>query len=298
MILQIQLSEALFLLLGGIFLTALITWLLTFLYWRKKQQNRTELQQVDGIIRQQQVEFRNLVRSFRHEAHDYFAPIKGALPQLWDEVKELFPKNSKQLQHYKNTLGVIEYYEWRLTQLVENLDMLTRLEMPDHALQFTQVKLDTIVDDAIVELQPIAETNGVQLSWWAIPDDFPNITANSESLHWVLTNLVDNAIKYCRKQAEEKQEARIDVILEADTARQVVIIQVKDNGPGIPQDDLERIFQKGVTVEATRGRQAKGQGLGLYIVKLIVEKHRGHIFAESQIGQGTTFVITIPLQRI
>ncbi len=298
MILQIRLDEALLLFSGGILLAVFVTWFITSRYWTKRRGNSINTSNIGEISKRQQNDFRNLVRSFRHEAQDYFAPIKGALPQLWDGMKESFPENPKQLQHYKNTLKIIEYYEWRLTQLVENLDMLTKLEMADQPFQFSQLKLDTIVDNAIVELQPIAEMNGIRLSWWVLSEELPNITANSESLHWVLTNLIDNAIKYCSKQAEEKREARVDVTLEADTARKVVVICVADNGPGIPEDDLERIFEKGVTVEATRGRQAKGQGLGLYIVKLIIEKHHGHIHAESKIGQGTSMIVTIPIQRI
>lgn len=93
-------------------------------------------------------------------------------------------------------------------------------------------------------------------------------------------------------------ESRIS--LEADDSRKSVSAQVSDTGPGIPREDWEQIFDRGYRVEDARDRRPKevGQGLGLYIAKLIVEKHRGHISVTSELAKGTTFTVTLPIQRM
>ena len=300
---EIPVIEAILILLVIIIVPMLLTTFGTSIYWylaqrhriyRLTRQHQEEFgQAINRFTKQQQVASRELIRRFRHEANDYFVPMKAGLSLVRDEIQEILaPTNQKRHLALDKALDDVEYFDWRLTQLIENLNMISQLEMPDHALSFSQVKLDTIVDNAIIELRPVAEAKGVQLSWWAIPEDFPRITANGESLHWVFTNLVDNAIKYCHEHDE------VDISLEANTNKRVVYAIVQDTGPGIPEDDLDRIFEKGYTVEGPRDRRAKGQGLGLYIVKLIAEKHGGHVSAESQVGHGTTFTITLPIQRL
>ena len=172
--------------------------------------------------------------------------------------------------------------------------ILSQLESPGHVPGFSEVKLDAIVGDVVRDVYNIAEAKGIELSWRASPEDFPRITANKDGLRQVFINLIDNAIKYCQ------EKDKIEVVLRAEVSKNVVHAQVSDSGQGIPEEDLERIFDKGYTVEGTRGRKPKGggQGLGLYIVKLIVEKHKGRMAVESQLGEGTTFTLTLPIQRI
>lgn len=300
---EVPLFEAILILLVIIFVPILLTAFGTSIYWYLVQRHRIQrftnqhqeelVETIHSFTTQQQVGFRELIRRFRHEANDYFVPMKGGLKLVRDEIQELLaPSDQKRHIAIDKALDDIEYFDWRLTQLIENLNMISQLEMPDHMLSFSQVKLDIIVDNAVIELRPVAEAKAIQLKWWAVPDEFPRITANGESLHWAFTNLIDNAIKYGQEHDE------INISLEANTFKRVVFVRIQDTGPGIPADDLDRIFDKGYTVEGPRDRRAKGQGLGLYIVKLIAEKHGGHVSAESQVGHGTTFTITLPLQRI
>jgi two-component system phosphate regulon sensor histidine kinase PhoR len=113
-------------------------------------------------------------------------------------------------------------------------------------------------------------------------------------LRQVFINLVDNAIKYCGEGDE------IGIELEAMESKNVVYARVSDTGPGMLDDELDRVFDRGYKVEDSRGDRPKevGQGLGLYIVKLIIEKHRGTISVTSELGKGTTFTITLPIRRL
>ena len=188
----------------------------------------------------------------------------------------------------------IDKYEWRLTRLIDNMGFVSRLEAPDDSFKFSEVKLDTVVNDVVREFQDSARAKRIRLAWWARPESFPRVMANDEGLRQVFINLIDNAVKYCQKDDE------IDVALEANEAKKVIYARVSDSGPGIPKEDLPHIFAYGYTVEGARGRkpQEGSQGLGLYIAKLVVEKHRGTIDVTSELGTGTTFTITLPIQRV
>ena len=91
----------------------------------------------------------------------------------------------------------------------------------------------------------------------------------------------------------------MDIVLSA-ADNNTVTICISDNGPGIPADDLPRLFDKGYTTESARGRRPKegGMGLGLYIVKTVIEKHQGWVKVESRVGQGTSFSLVLPIRRL
>jgi len=253
---------------------------------QEHEKESADLRQVFGT--RVRTEIRDIVNAFGHQATHCLRPIKDSLHLLKKEVQGQTAEKS-----LTDSLATIEHYEWRLTRLIENMRLVCSLEAPDE-LGFRQVKLDAIVNDVEKEFQDSAEAKGIRLLWWVVPEEFPRITANAESLRQVLINLVDNAIKYCGQGDE------VDIALEAKEDQKVVYARVSDTGPGIPKEDREHIFEKGYTVEEARGRPPKenGQGLGLYIVKLVVEKHGGSIDVVSELGKGTTFAITLPVQRM
>ena len=259
-------------------------------YWQRR------LRELEGLHeRHLAEEISDIIKEFKHQAVNYLRPIKDELHLIKREMKGLpVAEGERWHRALGDSLGVIEYYEWRLTQLIENMAILSQLESPGHAPGFSEVKLDAIVGDVVRDVYDIAEAKGIELSWRARPEKFPRITASKDGLRQVFINLIDNAIKYCEKGD------RIDIVLEAEASKDVVRAHVSDSGQGIPEEDLERIFDEGYTVEGARGRKPKGggQGLGLYIVKLIVEKHKGRMAVESQLGEGTTFTLTLPIQRI
>lgn len=127
------------------------------------------------------------------------------------------------------------------------------------------------------------EQKQVELAW-ALPEDLPNIRADSNKITWVLTNLISDALRYVHEGGH--------IQVSAKRIGRHVHLSVRDDGPGIPQEYHERIFQKFVQV---KGREAGGTGLGLAICKEIVRAHGGTIWAESEPGQGSTFVFTVPV---
>ncbi len=120
----------------------------------------------------------------------------------------------------------------------------------------------------------------------ARPRFFPIIEVR---LQQVLGNLVDNAIKYGRSGGNVWWTARA-------TGTDKLEISVRDDGPGIPADALNRVFERFYRADKARSREAGGTGLGLAIVKHIVQSHGGEVWATSEVGVGTTFFFTLPLQ--
>jgi len=111
------------------------------------------------------------------------------------------------------------------------------------------------------------------------------VLADPDRLREVLTNLTDNAVKYT-------SEGKISIILQSD--KEKVVVGVRDTGPGIPQEDIPHLFQKFYRVDSTATRAVGGTGLGLFISRKIIELNNGRIWVESDLGQGSTFYISLP----
>ena len=243
---------------------------------------------------QHQSEIRDLVREFKHQATQCLRPIKDNLHQINQRMRvQAVPEATEWHQSLAKSLLEVDKYEWRLTRLIENLAFVTRLESRDSVLRFSEVKLDVTVEVVVFEFQDFASEEGISLACWSRSAPFPRIMANQDSLRQVFINLVDNAIKYCDEGDE------VGVELEGKEAKNVVLARVSDTGPGIPEEDWDKIFERGYRVEDPRGLPPKevGQGLGLYIVKLVIEKHGGTVNVTSELGKGTTFTITLPIRR-
>jgi signal transduction histidine kinase len=121
-----------------------------------------------------------------------------------------------------------------------------------------------------------------------IPEPLPPIVADEDKIDGVLTNLVNNAIKY----SPNGGEVRVRAVREDNT----ILISVQDQGIGIPKDKLSKIFEKFERIDTKETRAAGGTGIGLYLVKHLVELHEGQIWAESEgPGKGSTFYVRIPI---
>jgi signal transduction histidine kinase len=119
------------------------------------------------------------------------------------------------------------------------------------------------------------------------PEDFPIVDADPDRIAQVLRNLLDNAVKY-------SPDGRL-VVLRGESRGNEVVVSVADQGVGISPEHLNRLFEKFFRVDSGLRRHVVGSGLGLPICRTIVEAHGGQIWAESKVGQGSTFYFTLPL---
>ncbi len=231
----------------------------------------------DLAARQHQESFyRNFISNVSHELKTPLTVIQGHVAAMGER-----PTDD---ERWQTSRRIVAEEAARLTQLVDNLLLLSRLEMPDYALNLQPVSLEAIVEDAILQLSDLAEARDISLSLHC-EGKLRRIMADRARLKQVFINLLDNAIKYNREGGSAT------VRLSADSER--IAAQVADTGEGIPPQDLTHIFEKLYRVERRRGRPVEGSGLGLAIVRRIVEQHGGSISVESG-EEGTCFTVVLP----
>lgn len=186
---------------------------------------------------------------------------------------------------WSRPLELIDRETDRLTRLVEEILELTRLRSGHAVLRYSHCDLGEILRVIGAQMAPKAEKSGVTLH--VRYEGLPEIWADSDRIKEVLLNLIDNALKY-----GVSENGKIEV--EASASGEIVEIEVRDNGPGIPADELPFVFER-----FFRGGSKKvvdGTGLGLAIVREIVTAHKGSISIRSNTGEGTCFTVKIPFK--
>ena len=172
----------------------------------------------------------------------------------------------------------------RLQSLVEDLLELSRIEARQWKLDVAPVDVREAAQAAFETMSSNAKQRGTRLIN-SVPRDFGTIAADRRAFEQVLTNLLDNAVKYAGASAK--------VEIGAERIDGKALIRVRDDGPGIQPHHLPRIFERFYRVDAGRSRAVGGTGLGLSIVKNLVEAMGGKVEVQSEIGVGTTFLVTL-----
>lgn len=217
------------------------------------------------------------VANVSHELRTPLSLIKGCAETLLDGAKD----NPEATEKF---LTSIDRNAERLHLLIEDLLTISELESGRVRLEIQPVSLMTVANRVCEDFQSRAESSGVRLSV-IIPDILA--MADQNRLQQVLGNLVDNAIKYGRKDGSVKLSARTD-------AQGWIEVCVADDGAGIPAEAQARVFERFYRVAKSRSREQGGTGLGLSIVKHIIQSHGGRVWVESAPGQGCRFFFTLP----
>lgn len=238
------------------------------------------------ITRQKRLESmrKDFVANVSHELRTPLSVIKGYVETLVDS------HDTMPLPDRERFLKTIQRHTERLNSLLEDLLALSRLESAQPGLSRERVDLGQLLAAQLEDFRtrPAAEGHRFGL---AIDPNTPPVLADPLKLGQVLDNLVSNALKYTPRGS------RIDLASRMDSA-DTVEVSVRDNGPGIPPEDLPHIFERFYRVDKGRSRDKGGTGLGLSIVKHIVQLHGGRVWAESKQGVGTTFYFTLPLHAV
>ncbi len=185
-------------------------------------------------------------------------------------------------------LDIISRNAARMKALVEDLLDLSRIESRQFSLTLEIVEVSEIVESVLRLHAGSAEKRRVEVVS-RVEKAFPSVRIDRKALEHVLSNLVDNAVKY----AGEGRHVEVSAERDAGFAR----ISVKDDGPGIEERHLPRLFERFYRVDAGRSRAVGGTGLGLSIVKNLVESMSGSVSVKSAVGSGTTFIVRVPLAR-
>ena len=223
---------------------------------------------------------KEFVANVSHELRTPLTVIKGFVETLRDGALE----DPKKAREYLTT---VERHTNQLTNLVNDLLELSRLESQPDLPRAVSVDIAGIVRKAVDMLAPAAQKKKQTLT--ADIGRVPVIAGNPDYLERAVANLIDNAIKYTPDSGQIRVTARAD--------NGGVVVEVADDGIGIPDADLPRIFERFYRVDRSRSRDMGGTGLGLSIVKHIVQAHGGTMEVNSIVGKGSTFRFSLPVPQ-
>jgi two-component system phosphate regulon sensor histidine kinase PhoR len=217
------------------------------------------------------------VANVSHELRTPLSLIKGYVETLLDGARD-------QPEVAERFLKIIERNTQRLDLLIQDLLVISALESGRIKLNLQPVALRPLGEKVFADLKTRADAKEIKLV-----NELPELTAMADAnrIDQVLANLVDNAIKYGRAQGSV-------IVGGKKTETGALEIFVQDDGPGIPSEALDRVFERFYRVDKARSRDQGGTGLGLSIVKHIVHSHDGEVWVNSEPGQGTTFCFTLP----
>ena len=231
-----------------------------------------------------------------HEMLSPLTVIKGytsTLLQLNDAISE-----DEKLKYIQG----IESATNRMIRFMENLRDLSRLEEPDNLL-VQRISLPDLLQTITHEIQNQTTKHFLKIR---PSEEIPLVSADPEKIEQVITNLLGNAIKYSPNGGDVETEVRLvrsEQVLERMYGNAPVmklpclIVSVSDSGIGIPESELKQIFQRFYRIRNKLTKATQGAGLGLYICKVIVEAHGGHIWAKNKLQGGSIFSFSLPVER-
>jgi PAS domain S-box-containing protein len=217
------------------------------------------------------------VSDVSHELRTPLTTIQSAVSLLERARDRLDP-----LEH--RALELADQELQRIRGMVEELLTLTLMDSWQYQLEVGPTDLGRVVQTAIESVKPKAERFGIEICF--DDTDEHRCVCDAQKLYQVFLNLLDNAIKY------SEAGARVDITMGEDVSS--LTVEVKDTGVGIPQEELNQLFERFYRVNKDRSRMTGGSGLGLAISRQIVEMHGGDISVESEVDVGSTFRVRIP----
>lgn len=223
---------------------------------------------------QHQQKIRNRLSSdIAHEIRTPLTTLKGNIEAMIDGVWEI---SEERLYRCYEEVS-------RITRLIGEIDRINELESQESQLQKTTFDLTELAQQIVDNFQPMLVENKLNCS---VSGDRVFISADRDKIHQVLTNLLANAIKFT------PSGGRIDLYV--SQSKGTTSFRIIDNGQGIPPEEVGQIFERFYMAEPSRNSKLGGQGIGLSIVKGIVNAHQGTISVDSIYGKGTTFTINLP----
>jgi len=226
----------------------------------------------------------DFVANASHELRTPLAALSGFIDTLLGSARE-------DAQARARFLTIMKAQANRMARLIDDLLSLSRVELIEHMHPETPVDLVPIVRQVVDGLQMLATDRNVEIKI-ALPEQPALVPGDRDELTRVFENLIENALKY---GASGK---RVDVSFSAGASpggEAETLVTVRDYGPGVAQEHIPRLTERFYRVDVTQSRAEGGTGLGLSLVKHILNRHRGRLAIESEAGKGATFTVRLPL---
>ena len=230
-------------------------------------------------------EFINIVS---HQLRSPLTNLKWAIDFLKNETSNKLNDSEKEY------FAVLDENCARMNELVNDLLIVSRIEHKQLEQTTKSVSLPNLLNQIIAETNAFAIASNVKIKT-EIDKEIPKIFCNDSHIKIVLENLVNNAIRYCSiDKKTSKQQGLVEIKLNQKNNK--ICFEIKDNGVGIPGEDQKFIFEKFFRAKNILKHQTQGSGLGLFIVKAMIEKMNGKVGFSSKINQGTTFWFALPIK--
>ena len=272
-----------FIVIGGFSINDLGYFILTFFTASIVLENfltsyKTRLEEIN-ILKDQENYRREFLGNVSHELKTPLFTIQGYILTLIEGALKDKKVRGKYLR--RSAKGVD-----RLISIVKDLDLITQFESGIKTVDKTDFNIYELIENVYDLMEFESEKNNTKLLVNNENNTPVIVNADKERILQVLTNLVVNSIKYGKEGGYTKVKVE-------EYDKDKIIVRVKDNGEGIEDEHLPRLFERFYRIDKNRSRKKGGSGLGLSIVKHIIEAHQEQIFVESKIGQGTEFSFTL-----
>jgi len=228
----------------------------------------------------------DFITSVSHEFRTPLTPIKGYIDMV------LIGATGQVTDGQKQVLGTVKRNVDRLAALVDDVLKISALDRGEKGLVLDEVNLNEVIDMVLKNLAQKPQHRNKELDVHYNAGDFPSIRADHDKILQIVTNVVDNAFNYTPSGGS------IDISVTQQTGHNKVVIAVTDTGVGIPEEFYEKVWVRFERHDDTAlGMEVAGTGLGMPIVKELVEMHGGKVWFESEVNVGTTFYIQLPINR-
>jgi heavy metal sensor kinase len=244
-------------------------------------------QTLNQMLERLEASFKQMIQFTADASHELRTPLTVIRGNLELVLRNKADGDSRMAEVQEPLSQTLEEAE-RLSKTVSQLMELTQLDSGEIQLEHDVFDLTELVATTADQMKLLAEDKRIQLEVHLLSPQV-KVRGDRYRLKQVLLNLIDNAIKYC------PAGTRIQIRLaRADSG---CVLEVRDDGPGIPRGEIQRLFDRFYRIDKARSREIGGSGLGLSICKSICEGHGGRIEAESDLGRGCTFRVTLPPAR-
>ena len=240
---------------------------------------RTEIETLkkEGIYRKE------FVGNVAHELKTPLFSVQGYISNLLDgamDDKELLKKYLKRAEKSVD----------RLTFIIKDLDLITQLESSTLKLKVTSFDIIKLTEEIIEDLEISASKRNIKIIFNKNYDKQILVEADKNRIEQVITNLVTNSINY------GSEKGTTEISFESNVEK--IIVKVNDNGEGISEENMPRLFQRFFRVDVSRSRSQGGSGLGLAIVKHIIDAHNENIYVQSTVGVGSEFSFSLKKSKV
>ena len=246
---------------------------------RTFEETRVQLKETEKIKKKYEDNRNELISNISHDLKTPITTIKGYIEGIIDGVPGSKEKKDKYLKTiYQNTVN--------MESLINELFLLSELELKELPLNFVPVNIKAYLSDCFEESKFYLEEKGIKLKFNANYDEREIVYADREKIKRVILNIINNAVNH-------KASINPTITIQLTEKKEEAQIEIRDNGPGISRESLKFIFERFYKADKARSTNSSGTGLGLYIAKKIVLNHGGNIWAKSQEGKGTSIYFTL-----